>query len=542
MIMSKLLFFASDFKIGLSTLLTDELIALYRYGIEVCAVAGENEQESGLSEKIKIEAIPIFRIDGLDRHEKFKELAISLIDIMVKNKIRVVHVQNNWQLALMAYVKFKLCFKQKIRIIYTLHGFRHNHLLKSYVAQVIIGLGLLCFADKVICMSGYLRKKFKLLSYKIELLPLGVSTSFFSGNYCPLPQNGLQMIFPAQFRHGKNQDIIIRAFAEHIRRTNDNDSKLVLPGAGDLLSEMKGLTERLGISNRVEFPGLLCKEDVRLLYLKSNIGIVSSNSETFGQSIVEPFVLGRCVISTPVGIANDIIQNGVNGYIYTSQKDLVEKFDYLYTHQNMIYQMDTEDILRLVAKYYSVHQILWDGPINTSDLKKRLMEEYHLPESTARSYINAIADEKAGLLHMDEDIVYTEEAEIEELEDRLETLFDWNEFDSRRKKHDECLANLKLAELEIENLKDDLTKADINLKRAKKKYENEISDLEVCLGRLRSEHEDTKIELLNTEENLIRVKAELNMVLEDWNIWRFMGHRIDFYFCNWLKKLAKEDK
>ena len=29
----------------------------------------------------------------------------------------------------------------------------------------------------------------------------------------------------------------------------------------------------------------------------------------------------------------------------------------------MIYQMDTEDILRLVAKYYSVHQILWDGPI-----------------------------------------------------------------------------------------------------------------------------------------------------------------------------------
>lgn len=339
MIMSKLLFFASDFKIGLSTLLTDELIALYRYGIEVCAVAGENEQESGLSKKIKIEAIPIFRIDGLDRHEKFKELAISLIDIMVKNKIRVVHVQNNWQLALMAYVKFKLCFKQKIRIIYTLHGFRHNHLLKSYVAQVIIGLGLLCFADKVICMSDYLRKKFKLLSYKIELLPLGVSTSFFSGNYCPLPQNGLQMIFPAQFRHGKNQDIIIRAFAEHIRRTNDNDSKLVLPGAGDLLSEMKGLTERLGISNRVEFPGLLCKEDVRLLYLKSNIGIVSSNSETFGQSIVEPFVLGRCVISTPVGIANDIIQNGVNGYIYTSQKDLVEKFDYLYTHQNMIYQM-----------------------------------------------------------------------------------------------------------------------------------------------------------------------------------------------------------
>lgn len=108
----------------------------------------------------------------------------------------------------------------------------------------------------------------------------------------------------------------------------------------------------------------------------------------------------------------------------------------------MIYQMETEDILRLVAKYYSVHQILWDGPISTSNLKKRLMEEYHLPESTARSYINEIADEKAGLLHMVEDTVYTEEDEIEELEFRLETLFDWDEFDSRHKVYDECLAKL----------------------------------------------------------------------------------------------------
>lgn len=208
----------------------------------------------------------------------------------------------------------------------------------------------------------------------------------------------------------------------------------------------------------------------------------------------------------------------------------------------MVYQMDTEDILRLVAKYYSVHQILWDGPIGTSDLKKRLMEEYHLPESTARSYINAIADEKAGLLHMDEDIVYTEEAEIEDLEDRLETLFDWDEFDSRHKEYDECLAKLAQAELEIEDLKEDLTKANINLMRAKKKYENEISDLEVCLCLAQGNHEETNRELRKTEQNLMSAKAELSMVLEDWNIWRFMGHRIDFHFCNWLKKLAKEDK
>lgn len=208
----------------------------------------------------------------------------------------------------------------------------------------------------------------------------------------------------------------------------------------------------------------------------------------------------------------------------------------------MIYQMDTEDILRLVAKYYSVHQILWDGPINTSDLKKRLMEEYHLPESTARSYINAIADEKAGLLHMVEDTVYTEEDEIEELEFRLETLFDWDEFDSRHKAYDECLAKLAQAELEIENLKEDLAKANITLKRAKKRHENEISDLEVHLCLTQGNYEKTQRKLHKTEQDLLSVKTDLAMVLDHWNIWRFMAHRIDFHFCNLLRKLAKEDK
>ena len=46
--MNKLLFFTSDYSIGLSTLLTDQLFALYRTGINIYAVTGENEQEPGL--------------------------------------------------------------------------------------------------------------------------------------------------------------------------------------------------------------------------------------------------------------------------------------------------------------------------------------------------------------------------------------------------------------------------------------------------------------------------------------------------------------
>lgn len=49
----KILFFASDYQIGLSSLLTDQLIALSRHDIDIYAVAGEKEQEKGLIEKIE---------------------------------------------------------------------------------------------------------------------------------------------------------------------------------------------------------------------------------------------------------------------------------------------------------------------------------------------------------------------------------------------------------------------------------------------------------------------------------------------------------
>lgn len=304
--MKKLLFFTSDYRIGLSALLTDQLIALHASGIDVVAVGGEKEQEPGLGDRIARNNVPLMRIDGLDEHSSFLRLVSRVAGIVRHNGIQVVHVQNNWQLAIMMAVKLRShC---KLRIIYTLHGFRHNHPVKSRLAQMVIGSALLFGANRVICMTEYLRRKFAMLSYKIELLPLGVNEDYFSGAFnVPDIGHGLQMVFPAQFRHGKNQDMIIKAFGGHIERTGDSVSHLVLPGSGPLLPSMQALVRELGLSDRVSFPGQQTKRQIKELYLSSNLAIVSSNSETFGQSIVEPYVLGRAVISRPVGIAPEIL-------------------------------------------------------------------------------------------------------------------------------------------------------------------------------------------------------------------------------------------
>jgi hypothetical protein len=139
--MKKVLFFASDFQIGLSSLLTDELLAFHQAGIEVLAVAGEREQEEGLSERIMI--VPtVFRINGLDDHHHFRLLANKIAEIIKSSGTTVIHVQNNWQLALVAYAKYIILHNRHLRIIYTLHGFRNNHPLKSVIARLMIGTAL----------------------------------------------------------------------------------------------------------------------------------------------------------------------------------------------------------------------------------------------------------------------------------------------------------------------------------------------------------------------------------------------------------------
>lgn len=322
--MKKLLYFASDFKIGLSALLCDQLISICQEGADCIAVAGHNEQEHGLLEMLENHNIKPIIIHGLDEHENFKKLVGKIQNIVKENNIDIIHVQNNWQLLIAGTVKNKLRFKRRIEVIYTLHGFRHNSPVKSRIAQAVIGSGLFLLVDHIICMTKYLKRKFTLLSYKIELIPLGVKEDFFIDKYIAPSTDALHLIFPAQFRKGKNQDVIIRVFAKYLSQTKDSNSTLTLPGNGPLLNSMKDLVKDLGVEKQVIFPEVLPKDEIKKLYLQSNIAIVASNSETFGQSIVEPFVLGRCVISTPVGIATEIINEGENGYIFRTEKDLTK--------------------------------------------------------------------------------------------------------------------------------------------------------------------------------------------------------------------------
>lgn len=333
----KILFFVES-GLGNSALLVDQLSALYKKHKSVYAILSDKDQEEGLTSKIKELSIPYSILPGIYRHHSFKQEAHILKHIIMKEGINIIHVQTNWELILVSYIKYFLKVNHPIKIVYTIHAFRNNHIFKSYIAQILIGLSLFLFADKIICMCNYLKKKFKLLSYKTILLPLGISDSLFFSSRESLEIDKLKLIYPAQFRKGKRQDLVIKAFAKYKKITGDTKSILILPGNGELLDSMKQLSKELSCEQQIIFPGFCSKEEILRLYKTCNTAIISSISETFGQCIVEPYVLGLNIITTKVGIAPDIIINQMNGRYFKNEEELISILIYFHNNPDKIKQ------------------------------------------------------------------------------------------------------------------------------------------------------------------------------------------------------------
>lgn len=263
-------------------------------------------------------------IADLDIHNSLKSKAKEIAILIEKNHIDIVNVHNNWQLALIAVVRLLRLSSKKFKTIYTIHGYRHNSVWKSLIAIYVIGLMLLLFADKVISMSGYVSRRFWFLKHKIRQVYYIMAKPEFNKPSNQIEAEPLKIVFPAQFRHGKNQDNLLRVIKRYIDVTNDRSIRVWLPGTGNTLPTCQKLAEKLEISENIVFPGQMPHQDVIKLYENANIGLAMTNVETYGRCIAEPFALGRCVVSRRTGIAEDIIQHGVDGFLFSNEAELLK--------------------------------------------------------------------------------------------------------------------------------------------------------------------------------------------------------------------------
>lgn len=318
--------------------IADEAIAIQKTrALNICTASSGKDQENGVLESIELSGIDNLELEGMDEHKNFFAHSKALRKYVKEKKFDIIHVQTNWELILTWYAILGL--KNKPKMIYTIHSFRNNRafLIRNTV-RVAISFILILFADKVITCSRFMYESFRILKYKSTILPLGVDNRYIERPFKKV-EGPMKIVFPGKFRIGKGQDMLIKGFAQYVQESGDKNSLVYLPGDGELIESCKRLTDTYGVQEQIIFPGKLSKENLLELFDQCNIVACTSRSETFSQVLAEGYCLGKCIVTRPVGIAKDIVDNGKNGFIVEDAEQLKEVFHTLSQQGTKIIEM-----------------------------------------------------------------------------------------------------------------------------------------------------------------------------------------------------------
>ena len=105
----------------------------------------------------------------------------------------------------------------------------------------------------------------------------------------------------------------------------NSNYKLIIAGFGNLEFKLKTLVKEQNLENRIIFAGKVGLSEKKSLFEKSQILIVPSGiqtglpSEGMPVTILEGLYFGKVVIASDQTNCEDIIHDGINGFIYKSK-------------------------------------------------------------------------------------------------------------------------------------------------------------------------------------------------------------------------------
>lgn len=217
------------------------------------------------------------------------------------------------------------------------------------------------FADKMIVSTKLEYKdavEFGIHKGKIEIIPVGIDTVDYQSNGSNLAKEHIQLLFVGRVARNRKLELIIQSLARL-----DQSFKLKVVGEEartsstvrtGYLNDIYKLIESLNLKNRVEFTGLKVGEELREYYKNSDIFVFTSLYESFGQPLLEAAAAGLPIVSTPVGVANDLVLNNQTGFLVNPDPEEIAKKISLLRDPNVRKEFGSK-IQKMVKANYS-----WD--------------------------------------------------------------------------------------------------------------------------------------------------------------------------------------
>lgn len=157
----------------------------------------------------------------------------------------------------------------------------------------------------------------------VAYIPNGVDMELFSPSR-DKTKNGFKILFVGRLIEQKGVWYLLEGLA-HIRDHNATLFKRIscdIVGDGPLRGELEQLSHTLSLENVVKFPGWISRDNLPVLYRSASVFVLPSFDEGMPNVILEAMASGLPIIATDIKGNNELIRNGVNGFLYKHHEEL----------------------------------------------------------------------------------------------------------------------------------------------------------------------------------------------------------------------------
>ncbi len=197
----------------------------------------------------------------------------------------------------------------------------------EWVRTTVIPSYIKWFADQcdlVLAPSAGMQRVLRTYGMKSRsaVLPTGLEENFFLADQERAVQIRRQygkgkkylLVTVSRLEKEKNYGFLLRGIAE-IREKIGDDFHVLILGDGSQKSELKVRASFLGIQGMVTFAGNIPNDEVRDYLAAADLFLFASTSETQGIVLAEAFAAGAPVVAVRAVGTDDIVDNGVNGFL-----------------------------------------------------------------------------------------------------------------------------------------------------------------------------------------------------------------------------------
>jgi len=172
-------------------------------------------------------------------------------------------------------------------------------------------------------------------------------------NYIIDSSNKIRFLYIGRLDYYKRVDRIINIFYHFLKMSKNKhpDVELTIVGRGTLEKILVEMVKKLGIQDYVKIVGAVSHQEIWLYYLTSTVLVLASMFEGVPRVIFEAFAAGKIVVAPNICGLTEVIQNGVNGFLFDNDEDFLNTLAFVAASSKSISAMQNANRKLVIEKF-----------------------------------------------------------------------------------------------------------------------------------------------------------------------------------------------